>query len=664
MQLAVHQAPHRRDEQGLRDGPGRDEARSCPNGRGRPEADARATCCAARRSGTRRCGRATTPRSSARSTRSTSTGSCSRTERPDDLRADARTYRQQQKLRPVLRLHGRRHRPVRRSTASRGCSRSGGARAAAGRAAAVAGVVGPALRAVHPRLGPRREPAARRRRPRAIRSTPRATSPRRSTTRRWRSTNPAVYYGEGAGSMAYSNVAGHRRSTTSRPTRAAPRSPTRRTSTPASSSTPCSSGRCSAGRAGSSSRSSSPTSSRATRACTTSARRSSGSRRWRRSSTATPIPTRSPTATAITWMVNGLTTTDRYPYSDARRAGRQVRTSARRRRGTRAGSTTCRTRSRPPSTRYTGEVDFYKCKDEPVVDTWADIYPDLFSRPRRRCRTRLREQVQYPPQLIHIQFDDLYIYYAHDGPADVLQPGGPLRRRRRGHGADDRRAEGEPINFSIEPYYWMARRARARCRGPRRRAVRDVDDLHAGERAEPARDHHRLPGGPRLRAARRCSRCPKGEFHPGPEQADAAIDQDPFISQQIGLWSRRGLEVIRGHTTPLHRRRRDDLRRAAVRALGPEPGAAARARGRGVPRRRVHGRDARGRAARGARRPRASSRSGPGPELGGEPGSTTSGDRISAPAAEADRPAPLTRAAERPAEDGGGGPPPGAGPRG
>jgi len=44
---------------------------------------------------------------------------------------------------------------------------------------------------------------------------------------------------------------------------------------------------------------------------------------------------------------------------------------------------------------------------------------------------------------------------------------------------------------------------------------------------------------------------PKGLFYPGPEQADAAIDQDPFISQQISLWNRLGLDVIRGHTTPL-----------------------------------------------------------------------------------------------------------------
>ena len=44
---------------------------------------------------------------------------------------------------------------------------------------------------------------------------------------------------------------------------------------------------------------------------------------------------------------------------------------------------------------------------------------------------------------------------------------------------------------------------------------------------------------------------PKGQFVIGPEQADAAIDQDPFISQNFSWWNRRGTEVIRGHTTLL-----------------------------------------------------------------------------------------------------------------
>lgn len=42
----------------------------------------------------------------------------------------------------------------------------------------------------------------------------------------------------------------------------------------------------------------------------------------------------------------------------------------------------------------------------------------------------------------------------------------------------------------------------------------------------------------------------KGRFFPGHEQ-DAAIAPDPFISQQIGLWGRRGVGVTRGHTNPL-----------------------------------------------------------------------------------------------------------------
>jgi hypothetical protein len=35
------------------------------------------------------------------------------------------------------------------------------------------------------------------------------------------------------------------------------------------------------------------------------------------------------------------------------------------------------------------------------------------------------------------------------------------------------------------------------------------------------------------------------------EQADALIDQDPSISEQIGWWNRQGAEVIRGHTSTL-----------------------------------------------------------------------------------------------------------------
>jgi hypothetical protein len=44
---------------------------------------------------------------------------------------------------------------------------------------------------------------------------------------------------------------------------------------------------------------------------------------------------------------------------------------------------------------------------------------------------------------------------------------------------------------------------------------------------------------------------PKGRFFPGPEQIDSIIDQDAFIAQQISLWNRLDVEVIRGNTTLL-----------------------------------------------------------------------------------------------------------------
>ena len=44
---------------------------------------------------------------------------------------------------------------------------------------------------------------------------------------------------------------------------------------------------------------------------------------------------------------------------------------------------------------------------------------------------------------------------------------------------------------------------------------------------------------------------PKRHYILGPEQANAALDQPPDISQQIAWWNRQGNEVIRGHTTLL-----------------------------------------------------------------------------------------------------------------
>jgi uncharacterized membrane protein (UPF0182 family) len=43
-------------------------------------------------------------------------------------------------------------------------------------------------------------------------------------------------------------------------------------------------------------------------------------------------------------------------------------------------------------------------------------------------------------------------------------------------------------------------------------------------------------------------RVPQGKFVLGPEQADAVIDADARVNQQLTLWVRHGAQVMAGHT--------------------------------------------------------------------------------------------------------------------
>jgi uncharacterized membrane protein (UPF0182 family) len=248
----------------------------------------------------------------------------------------------------------------------------------------------------------------------------------------------------------------------------------------------------------------------------------------------------------ITWMVNGLTTSDRYPYSAAAEIGDKA---DRRTPAPRPTQIVNYARDSVKATvdAYTGEVTLYRIADEPVAETWAAIYPGLFE-PADAMPADVRDQLQYPVQLMHAIFDDLYIYFHQTDPLtffsweDVFDDADEVK--------GDLLDEGTSISFSIEPYYWVAETGR--------------DLPRSDERYQFALSAAFTPEGARnLRAIAtaymdgedygRLSilQVPKGLFTPGPEQADAAIDQDAFISQQISLWNRLGLDVIRGHTTPL-----------------------------------------------------------------------------------------------------------------
>ena len=248
----------------------------------------------------------------------------------------------------------------------------------------------------------------------------------------------------------------------------------------------------------------------------------------------------------ITWFINALTSTDRYPYSRHHWLG-------------------CKSDERSPFPRrlrrvnyvadavkitvdaYAGGVRFYKISDEPIIESWATIYPGLFT-PGETMPPSVREHLQYPKQLFHIQFDDVYKRYHMTDPMtffnwedlwdDADEVLGPILDR------------GGAITFSIEPYCWIAETG-----GLLPDSESDsqfaLSMVFTPERAKNLRaiatayqdgsDYGRLA----------VLKVPKGHFYPGPEQADAAMDQDPVISGQITWWNRRGAEVIHGHTSTL-----------------------------------------------------------------------------------------------------------------
>ncbi len=153
-------------------------------------------------------------------------------------------------------------------------------------------------------------------------------------------------------------------------------------------------------------------------------------------------------------------------------------------------------------------------------------------------------------QLYHLLFDNLYILYQMEDPMtffnmedmwdDADEVLGPILD------------QGHAIRFSMEPF----------------NVIVDTDDapfpkstgrtqFAVGMAFTPEGGAHNLRALPFVyqdgadygRAV--VMQVPKAHFALGPEQADTIIDQEPMIAQEFTWWTRRGIEVIRGHTSML-----------------------------------------------------------------------------------------------------------------
>ncbi len=255
----------------------------------------------------------------------------------------------------------------------------------------------------------------------------------------------------------------------------------------------------------------------------------------------------------IVWMVNGLTTTDNYPYSFREVLGDKADERAVEGFPERMINY-AEDAVKVTIDAFTGETHFYKVANDPIVEAWSRVYPELFE-PRASMPVSVEAQLTYPLQWFHIQFDDIYKRYHQRNPIefynvedlwdDADEVLGSIGRGLTEYGTTDQ------MTFSYEGHNLLI----------------DPADLPAGSNAGVAGESQFAllmpftPEGARnLRSVivalqdpgnygRLLSmQIPQGAFVPGPEQVDTYIDTDAQVNQQITLWVRHGAEVVRGHT--------------------------------------------------------------------------------------------------------------------
>src|SRR5437870_46148 len=216
----------------------------------------------------------------------------------------------------------------------------------------------------------------------------------------------------------------------------------------------------------------------------------------------------------LIWMLDGYTTTSRYPYSDpVPGIGNYIRNSV-----------------KVTVDAYDGTVTFYLADpSDPIVRAYSGAFPGLL-KPLEQMPEGLRRHIRYPEDFFAIQARKYASYH-------MLDP--QVFYNKEDLWAVPRRAiEGR--DRDMEPYYTIMRMP-----GEQKEefilltlfnpARRDNMIAWMAARSDP-------PSYGRLIVFN----FPKQKLVYGPRQIDARIDQDPIISQQLALWNQRGSTVIRG----------------------------------------------------------------------------------------------------------------------
>jgi uncharacterized protein len=220
-------------------------------------------------------------------------------------------------------------------------------------------------------------------------------------------------------------------------------------------------------------------------------------------------------ANHLYWILDGYTTSDHYPYADPGK-GRfnYIRNSV-----------------KVSIDAYDGSTQFYiSDQQDPILQTWRKILPDMWQ-PLKNMPISLRSHLRYPTDLFQIQSDRLRTYHMQDSQVfynreDLWQIPQEI------YGGKSQ---------AVQPYYVITKLPTA--------ADEEfllLSPFTPNQRTNliawlAARSDGEQYGKLLL------YQFPKQWLVYGTEQIESLIDQDPAISQQIGLWNRQGMSAVKGN---------------------------------------------------------------------------------------------------------------------
>ncbi len=236
------------------------------------------------------------------------------------------------------------------------------------------------------------------------------------------------------------------------------------------------------------------------------------------------------------WILDGYTTSDRYPYSvplaSSPYAEAFLTSTGEVADIAQSGTNYIRDAAKVVIDAYDGSLTLYAIDDtDPILSTYQKIFPDLFT-PLSDASNELRNHFRYPLNLFQIQSQIYRAYHMADTEVFYNQEDLWQFPQQQGN-------SGNPEQ--MQPYYVTMRLPNAQ--SEEFLQILPFTPLNKGNMV--------------AWMAARCDRenygelvlyeFPKQVLVYGPQQIEGRIDQNTDISQQLTLWNQQGSSVIRGN---------------------------------------------------------------------------------------------------------------------